>query len=85
MKVDILSVVTQKAAELSELQQTEIRPEHWLLRDIRMDEDDFSYIFVPQLERLLGVKTRPSDWDAVYTVRDVVELFERKLSGTAPT
>ena len=79
--MDLLSIVIDKAAELSEVRREDIRPDHRLMRDLEMDEDDFSFVFVPRLEKTLGVKTSPADWETVSTIGDVVEVFQKRMAG----
>ena len=59
----------------------EVRPADRLLADLRMDADDFSYLFVPGLEKQLGVITSQDDWDGVVTVQDAIDVFVRKVDG----
>ena len=40
-----------------------------------MDGDDFTFVFVPTVERALGVKTDPMAWAEVYTVEQAMEVF----------
>jgi len=60
--MDINNLVISAAAKLSLMPQVDIRPEHSLLGDIDIDGDDFSFDFVPSLERSLGIKTHQADW-----------------------
>lgn len=80
--MDLFNLVATEAAELSRISRGDIRPEHRLLEDIDMDGDDFSYLFVPALEKALAIKTKPSDWNGVRTVDDVVALLQSKVSGS---
>ena len=76
--MDLLSIVIHTAAELSEMRHEDIRADHRLIGDLEMDEDDFSFVFVPRLEKMLGVKTSPAVWETVSTIGDVVEVFQKR-------
>jgi hypothetical protein len=52
-----------------------IRLNDALLRDLKMDGDDFTFVFVPGLEKVLGIKTDPSVWSQVYTVQQAIHVF----------
>ena len=78
--MDLQTIVAAQAAELSHLTATQIGLDHSLLWDLRIDEDDFSYVFVPALEKELGIKTSPTDWAGIRTVRDVVEMLLKKVA-----
>ena len=62
------------------MEEADIRPDHKLLGNIDIDGDDFSFAFVPSLERALRVKTLKEDWDNVETIQDVVHMLQRKLN-----
>jgi acyl carrier protein len=49
--------------------------------DLRLDSDDLSFVFVPLLEKQLGVKIPVREWDHVYTVQDAIDLFVRYRTG----
>ena len=80
--MDIYSIVASTAAKLSLMEEPDIRPDPKLLGDIDIDidGDDFSFAFVPSLERALRVKTLQEDWDNVETIQDVVHMLQRKLN-----
>ncbi len=65
------------------MRQADMLPEHTLFGDIDMDGDDFTFEFVPTLEKALRIKTLQSDWDEVRTVRDAVVMLQRKVSEKA--
>lgn len=81
--MDIFGLVTAAAAEFSLMPQADMLPEHTLFGDIDMDGDDFTFEFVPTLEKTLRIKTLQSDWDEVRTVRDAVVMLQRKMSEKA--
>jgi len=52
---------------------------------LRIVSDDLSYIFVPELERELGVKIPVEEWRSVYTRGDACELLKKYLGKSSPT
>ena len=78
--MSVHDLVLSHLREHSHLRSEEIKLEHTLAGDLRMDGDDFSYLFVPQLEKALGLKTSQEDWDHVTTVGDVIKMLERKVN-----
>jgi acyl carrier protein len=76
--MDIQQLVVSHVSALSKLRPEEIRLDHTLLGDVKMDGDDFSYLFVPGLEKSLGMKLPQSDWAGVRTVGDVIQMVRRK-------
>ena len=53
----------------------EIRLEHDLIDDLRIDSDDLSFGMVLGLEHRFGVRTTQEDWNNVHTVADVIQVF----------
>lgn len=82
---EIVKTIRVLLRDLTNIPETNIGLDDDLVRDLRLDGDDFSYEFVPPLETAIGVKTTQTDWDAVRTVGDVVELFAKKSEETAPS
>lgn len=76
--MDIRQLVVSEVSALSEVEPSELRLEHTLLGDAKMDADDFSYLFVPRLEKALGLRFSQSDWAGIRTVGEVVQMLERK-------
>lgn len=58
-----------------------IRLTHTLVQDLRMDGDDFTFVFVPGVEKVLGLKTDARAWSQVRTVQQAIDVF---LSGSRP-
>lgn len=48
-----------------------------LVLDLRIDSDDLSYVFVPELEQRFGITIPAGEWESVHTVQDAVSLLER--------
>ena len=55
-----------------------------LVKDLKRDSDDFSFIFVPRLEQRLGVKVPVLEWQTVYTVQDAVDLLWQHYNHAKP-
>lgn len=75
---DIERVVLRRLEELTDVPVSRIRPTDQMVRDLQLDGDDFSFCFVPPLERSLGVRTTQADWDNALTVQDAVDVFVRR-------
>ena len=48
-----------------------------LIKDLKMDSDDFSFLFVPQLEQQLRIKVPIKEWSVIQTIEDVICLLEK--------
>lgn len=48
-----------------------------LVRDLKIDSDDLSFIFVPELENKLELEVPEEEWSEVYTVQDAINLLKR--------
>lgn len=64
--------------DLTNIPRDRIQDGNDLVRDLRLDGDDFSYEFVPRLEKHFGVVTTQADWDGVRTVADAIELIAQR-------
>lgn len=83
--MNVHELVVSKIADLSRVKKGAILEDHTLLGDIRMDEDDFSFLFVPELERAIAMELPQSDWEGIRTVGEVIRLLERKLQSRTQT
>ncbi|MBK7908182.1 MAG: hypothetical protein IPJ78_16685 [Gemmatimonadetes bacterium] len=83
--MSIHDLVVNKIAELTRFVAEDVRVDHRLRDDLRMDEDDFSFLFVPGLERALGMALPQDDWQGVRTVGEVIRMIELKVGVTAPS
>jgi hypothetical protein len=50
-----------------------------LVRDLRIASDDLSFMFVPEVERKLGVKVPAKEWRTVHTGMDACNLLRKHL------
>ena len=57
--------------------RSKMRASDYLVRDIKIDSDDLSFIFVPEVEKKLKVKIPVEEWSRVYTVQDAIDLLKR--------
>ena len=48
-----------------------------IIKDLKMDSDDFSFLFVPMLEKATRIKVPVEKWAHVITIEDVIRLLER--------
>jgi acyl carrier protein len=53
------------------------------VRDLHMDSDDLSLLFIPQLESRLGVNIPAAEWLMAYSIGDVIDLLERHVRRKA--
>lgn len=61
-----------------------IRPTDHLFDDLDADGDDLAGLFVPDVERALGIKVPVRAWDGVQTVQDIVDVVARVLAEQRP-
>lgn len=52
-----------------------------LVEDLKIDGDDFTFVFVPTIEKALGVRTNASAWWHVSTVQDAIDTFLAASTG----
>jgi hypothetical protein len=62
-----------------------IKREDRLRADLRLDGDDFSFVFVPAIERQVGVTTSPIAWRGAVTVQDAIDIFARAAAQPSET
>lgn len=48
-----------------------------IIEDLKMDSDDFSFLFVPMLEKATRIKVPVEKWARVITIEDVIRLLEK--------
>jgi acyl carrier protein len=56
-----------------------------LVRDLKVDSDDLSYIFVPTVQERLHVRIPVDEWDKVYTVQDAIDLLKQYCAAQSPS
>ncbi len=45
-----------------------------LVKDLRIDSDDLSFILIPKLEEWVGREIPQADWDRVWSIQDAIDL-----------
>ncbi len=80
MKSDrIENIVFEVLEDILKRPRDEIVLSHLLVNDLKIDSDDFSFLFVPKIEQLLKIQTSQNDWDRVFTVQDVINVLKLYL------
>jgi acyl carrier protein len=61
-----------------------IRPEHRLVRDLKIDGDDYGMSLVPEIKKRLGINPKRQEWEVITTVGQLLDMVERHvaLKGT---
>ena len=72
---EVKSIVLATLADLTAIPADQIPETAQLIRDLRLDGDDFSLVFVPSVEKALNVKTDPLGWEEVYTVQQAIDFL----------
>lgn len=72
---EVRRAVLTSLQDVTGVPQSQMRDENSLLRDLKMTGDDFTFVFVPNVEKALGVKIQPSVWRKISTVGEAVEVF----------
>ena len=57
-----------------------IRPEHYLLDDLKVDGDDYAMSLVPEIKKNFGINPKREEWERVVTVQELFDLVERHLA-----
>lgn len=69
--------VLRELAALSGCMASEIRGTDRILKDLKIDSDDFGLDFVERAEAHIGRKLPLKEWETVVTVQDVINLLKR--------
>lgn len=48
-----------------------------LVEDLKVNSDDLSFVYAPQLQKRLNTKIPIWEWGKIHTVKDTIELFEK--------
>lgn len=78
---EVARIVFASIADVTGRPPGDIRHNDTLLNDLRMDGDDFTFVFLPTVEKALGVKTDPKAWAEVSTVRHAIDVFMLALAA----
>jgi acyl carrier protein len=52
-----------------------------LTKDLKITSDDLSFVFVPNLEKSLGIRVPTRAWDHIHCGRDTARLLEKLTSA----
>jgi|GEM_PF-2870946 len=77
MKEYISEIVYSKIREALDNPNVIIHKTDRLIEDLNIDDDELSFYFVNDLEEACNVERSDSDWEAVSTVQDVIDLLMR--------
>lgn len=69
-------VVRNSIGDITGRDPDEIKASATLLGDLGILSDDLSLVFVPTVEKTLGVKVDPVIWRSVSTVAEAISAFE---------
>jgi acyl carrier protein len=50
-----------------------------LVLDLKIDSDDLSFLYVPDLEKAFEIKVPVEEWNNVFTGEDTVKLLKRHI------
>ena len=78
---DVASAVLAVIQDITGTVVSRIRRTDSLLDDLEIDGDDFSFVFVRNVEEKLGIKTNPVAWRHVRTVQQAIDVFLSATSG----
>jgi acyl carrier protein len=68
-----------ESERLSDIPIESIKLSDRLIKDLKMDGDDFSFIFVPEIELKFSVKIPIKAWRKVSTIEDVINVIKMTL------
>lgn len=73
----ISEIVYSKIRETLDNPNAIIHKTDRLIEDLNIDDDELSFFFINELEEVCGVMGNNSDWKAVSTVQDTIDLLIR--------
>jgi acyl carrier protein len=74
-ETEIRGTVLEVVADLAGRDVGSIPLDARLVRDLKIDSDDLSFVLVPELSKRFSASVPVHVWDRVYTVGDVVRVF----------
>lgn len=80
---EVFAVIARALGDITAVPAATIRPEHRIVEDLGADGDDLSFVFVPEVERELGVRVDPSAWRSVHRVQDAVDILTAVANARA--
>ncbi|MEE3718018.1 hypothetical protein V2H45_14855 [Tumidithrix elongata RA019] len=76
-ELSIEEIVKKLAEDLSDIPFEAIKLSDRLIKDLKIDGDDLSFVFIPELELKLSLKVPTQEWSKVYTIEDVINLLQK--------
>lgn len=76
---EVENVVMEQLEDILLAPRARIGPSDDLIRDLRVDDDDLTFVFIPGVERALGVRLPHDVWSTVYTVQGAVVALRAPL------
>lgn len=73
-------IVREALADITGASAETIHSEDRLVDDLKATGDDLSFVFVPAVERQLGVPIEHEAWRRVFTVQDAVHVLRAALA-----
>jgi acyl carrier protein len=81
---DIEAAVISLLERLTHRQPGSITLSSDVVKELRIDSDDLSFIFIPELEKKFGISIPPKEWRNVHTGHETVELLKRHIQKKRP-
>lgn len=78
---DPKSVVYELLAEMTSKPVSYIRDDQRLVKDLRVDGDDYGMWFVKEVEKRLNIKPSIEEWSQVRTVADILSIVRQHTSS----
>lgn len=74
---EVENAVLAAIEDLSPRHRSQIDLSASFVQDLQITGDDVTFVFIPQVERALGVKLQAERWRHVRTVQDAIDLLMR--------
>jgi acyl carrier protein len=72
---EIEAAVLRHLAEVTDVHPDRITRSDDVVRDLGADGDDLSFLFIPGIERDLGVTLSSTTWEHISTVQQVIDAL----------
>ena len=73
----VTAVVLEVLRDVVDPSEREVLLTDRLVKDLRIDSDDLSFLFVPNIQDRLGLKIPVKEWRTVYTIQDTINLCRK--------
>jgi acyl carrier protein len=77
MDTSILEIVFETLESILQSSREKWGLQSDLVKDLKVDSDDLSFIFVPEVEKKAEVRIPVEEWSRVSTIQEVVTLIEK--------